>query len=374
MIDLGIDGPLLSRRDAIDDGDPNPRGENLAHLSIIFVCLAGFFVILRLLTRHFHTKSYGADDVLIVVALALSACMTVAYNGEAGNGFGLHSDQLDQDHKVLAFKYFFAAQILYKVATCLTKSSLGMLYLRIFPGHRFRIAVIGVVGVTVAYTFAAVLLTVFACKPIEKAWRKTLPGVCVNSISIWYSTSVLNIVTDILIIGLPVNEIRRLQLRLARKLLLCALFSLGVFVIACTVIRMITVSPQTTAADQTYYQAVSNSWTFVETNVGIMCACLPIVWVPITRRILRLFGLGRDNTTDTGKSGQTYSLGSHGFASSARGRVGHRDAEEDSVEELILNGIKMTRRFSAHVVREDTTQKEAPASDRPWEHVHQPVP
>ncbi|PTB75056.1 hypothetical protein M440DRAFT_1458429 [Trichoderma longibrachiatum ATCC 18648] len=343
MIDLGIDGPLLSRRDAIDDGDPNPRGENLAHLSIIFVCLAGFFVILRLLTRHFHTKSYGADDVLIVVALALSACMTVAYNGEAGNGFGLHSDQLDQDHKVLAFK------ILYKVATCLTKSSLGMLYLRIFPGHRFRIAVIGVVGVTVAYTFAAVLLTVFACKPIEKAWRKTLPGVCVNSISIWYSTSVLNIVTDILIIGLPVNEIRRLQLRLARKLLLCALFSLD-------------------------YQAVSNSWTFVETNVGIMCACLPIVWVPITRRILRLFGLGRDNTTDTGKSGQTYSLGSHGFASSARGRVGHRDAEEDSVEELILNGIKMTRRFSAHVVREDTTQKEAPASDRPWEHVHQPVP
>jgi hypothetical protein len=64
-----------------------------------------------------------------------------------------------------------------------------MLYLRIFPGHKFRIAVITVVGVTVAYTFAAVLMTVFACKPIEKAWRKTLPGVCVNSISIWYCKS-----------------------------------------------------------------------------------------------------------------------------------------------------------------------------------------
>ncbi|KAH0489846.1 hypothetical protein TgHK011_001339 [Trichoderma gracile] len=375
MIDPGIDGPWLSRRDAIDDGDSNPRGENLAHLSIIFVCLAGFFVILRLLTRQFHTKAFGADDALIVVALALSACMTVAYNGEAGNGFGLHSDQINQDHKVIAFKYFFAAQILYKVATCLTKSSLGMLYLRIFPGHKFRIAVITVVGVTVAYTFAAVLMTVFACKPIEKAWRKTLPGVCVNSISIWYSTSVLNIVTDILIIGLPVNEIRRLQLPLARKLLLCALFSLGVFVIACTVIRMITVSPQTTASDQTYYQAVSNSWTFVETNVGIMCACLPIVWVPITRQILRLFGLGKEEPTATSKSAQTYSLGSHGLASSAQGRRSRRDdAEGDSVEELMFDGIKMTRRFSAHVVREDQCQKEAPVSDRPWEHVHQPAP
>lgn len=65
------------------------------------------------------------------------------------------------------------------------------------------------------------------------------------------ATSVLNIVTDMLIIGLPINEIRRLQLPLVKKLLLCALFSLGIFVIACTVIRMITVSPQTTASDQT---------------------------------------------------------------------------------------------------------------------------
>lgn len=98
-----------------------------------------------------------------------------------------------------------------------------------------------------------------------------------------------------MIIGLPINEIRGLQLPLFKKVLLGCLFSLGVFVIACTVIRMITVSPQTTASDQTCqfsrcqmpylsrspgaltdltdYQALSNSWTFVETDVGIICAC-----------------------------------------------------------------------------------------------------
>lgn len=68
MIELGIVAPL-GERDAIDDGDPNPRGESLAHLSIIFVSLAGFFVVLRLFTRYFHTKVFGADDALIVVAL-----------------------------------------------------------------------------------------------------------------------------------------------------------------------------------------------------------------------------------------------------------------------------------------------------------------
>lgn len=64
--------------------------------------------------------------------------------------------------------------------------SLGMLYLRIFPDRKFRMAVVSVMAVTAAYTLAAVLMTVFACNPIEKSWNKPLPGKCVNSISIWY--------------------------------------------------------------------------------------------------------------------------------------------------------------------------------------------
>ena len=54
-----------------------------------------------------------------------------------------------------------------------------------------------------------------------------------------------------MIIILPIHEIRHLQLPLFKKVLLGCLFSLGFFVIACTVVRMITVSPQTTASDQT---------------------------------------------------------------------------------------------------------------------------
>jgi hypothetical protein len=143
------------------------------------------------------------------------------------------------------------------------------LYLRIFTGRKFRIAAIAVMGLCVAYTLAAVLLTVFACNPIRKSWDKELPGNCVESIKIWYcnlggetidkrivtdnstATSILNIITDIMIICLPMYEIRRLQLPWSKKLLLCLLFSLGIFVIACTIVRMITVSPKTTAADQT---------------------------------------------------------------------------------------------------------------------------
>ena len=62
-------GALLNGRDAIDDGDPNPRGQNLSRLSIAFAALTGFFVVLRLVTRYFHAKFFGPDDGLIVAAM-----------------------------------------------------------------------------------------------------------------------------------------------------------------------------------------------------------------------------------------------------------------------------------------------------------------
>jgi hypothetical protein len=61
-----------------------------------------------------------------------------------------------------------------------------MMYLRIFPGHKFRVAVLSVMAITVTYTLVAVLLTVFSCNPIDKAWNKKLPGTCLPSRSIWY--------------------------------------------------------------------------------------------------------------------------------------------------------------------------------------------
>jgi hypothetical protein len=66
----------------------------------------------------------------------------------------------------------------------------------------------------------------------------------------YVATSIMIIITDVMIILLPLNQIRQLQLPLYRKILLSGVFSLGIFVIACTVVRMCTVSPTTTAQDQ----------------------------------------------------------------------------------------------------------------------------
>ena len=55
-------------RDAIDSGTPNPRGTQLANLSIIFGTISTILVAARLITRITIFKRTGPDDYCIIVA------------------------------------------------------------------------------------------------------------------------------------------------------------------------------------------------------------------------------------------------------------------------------------------------------------------
>lgn len=70
---------ISSKRDAIDDGVPNPRGGINAILSIAFACLSFTLVSLRLLVRLLVNKLAGPDDYLIVGSLVMKAFSEVSY-------------------------------------------------------------------------------------------------------------------------------------------------------------------------------------------------------------------------------------------------------------------------------------------------------
>ncbi|TEY37398.1 hypothetical protein BOTCAL_0521g00030 [Botryotinia calthae] len=378
---LQFDLHNLIARDAIDDGIPNPRGKNLANLAIAFACLSFFFVSARLGTRVFLQK-LEIDDWFIVPALLMALAMAVTFNMEAKNGFGLHTSQVSKEHKIEAFKvgsnsslefpfpilpaaantlkWFFAAQLLYKIASCFTKISICLFYLRIFPSKNFKIATFVTIGIVIVYSIAAVSATIWSCNPIEKSWNKALPGSCIQIGNVWYSTSVMAIVTDLIIIVLPIYQIRRLQLPLSQKFGLVLMFSLGFFVIACTVVRMATVGPAITATDSMYYQATSNSWTFLEVNVSIICASLPMLKAPIVKFCPWLMR----NKTTTSAYGVDFSKDNYGTknglpshdgsvrGSRIKGIIGKtttntpRDSDEEFILEEMGTGVRKTTEFN----------------------------
>ncbi|KIX99522.1 uncharacterized protein Z520_05098 [Fonsecaea multimorphosa CBS 102226] len=215
--------------------------------------------------------------------------MTGLFYGETKNGFGLHQATVSQEHILQAWKYFLACQVLYKAAALFAKLSMLFLYLRIFSSHGFRIAAYVVMFICAGTAIGTILPTIFACHPIQKAWTPALPGKCIWTPGIWYSSSSINIATDVMIIALPIAQIRSLRLPKAQKFGLALLFSLGFFIIATCVVRIATLGPAATQKDSTYYQAQNNLWLGVEVNTSIICTCIPPLKATITRFFPRMF-------------------------------------------------------------------------------------
>lgn len=107
--------------------------------------------------------------------------------------------------------------------------SILFLYLRIFYIERyFRWACTILNVLTGAHGIAFVLTTIWQCHPMAGFWDKSIPGFyCVKIYPFWLSFSVVNIITEVVMLVLPVQEILRLSLRYREKLALVVVFSLG---------------------------------------------------------------------------------------------------------------------------------------------------
>jgi hypothetical protein len=103
-----------------------------------------------------------------------------------------------------ALQLAFAFQLLYILALCLVKSSILCFYTRAFASTRLMLAVKVMFGVVAMWGFSHALAVIFICRPVSFQWDLTLAGKCGDQIKLFQSIITTNIVTDVLIMLLPV--------------------------------------------------------------------------------------------------------------------------------------------------------------------------
>lgn len=109
------------------------------------------------------------------------------------------------------------------------KLSVLMLYLRVFGINRpFRYTVFFVMTIWTMYIIADVLVITFECNPVQKAWDPLVPGHCINIINVGVAIGYFNLITDCMILILPIPMLWSLQLALRMKLAVLAMFMTGV--------------------------------------------------------------------------------------------------------------------------------------------------
>ena len=111
------------------------------------------------------------------------------------------------------------------------KLSVLLFYDRIFgiakPNFRYILLITG--GLVIAYGVAGVLGTIFQCVPLSDLWKppSNHAPVCILFGRLVLTMGAVNIVTDIIILSLPIPLVWRLQVSKPRRWQLVIVFSLG---------------------------------------------------------------------------------------------------------------------------------------------------
>lgn len=90
-----------------------------------------------------------------------------------------------------------------------------------------RIACYAALGFLLVYGFWAVLSGYLNCIPVAKFWDDTIDGKCIDMEALWFSNAIVHIVTDIIILSMPMPTLNSLQLPRKQKLALMGVFALG---------------------------------------------------------------------------------------------------------------------------------------------------
>ncbi|KAL2037574.1 hypothetical protein N7G274_009687 [Stereocaulon virgatum] len=276
--------------------------DGLIAMCVIFSITSTTAVVLRFYSRKFKGLRFQADDWLIAASLIfvlglnamfLAGCVQRVITGHSPV---VNDWPISTQTEHMAQKYKYGFQTTEKIAFGLIKLSILFLWRRIF-GHvrAFNIASWIMIGIIAAWSTAFFFATVFQC---GTAWTLNWAPIglfltqCSNTLNMLTVFTATDIITDLLIIAMPIPMIWSLQMSVRRKVAISAMFLVGFFAIGAGIARMV-------AYLVTSYEKESNPdfiqdftifllWSLIELNVAMICACLPTL-LPVVAKIPRSF-------------------------------------------------------------------------------------
>ena len=128
--------------------------------------------------------------------------------------------------------------IIWHSTLSLVKISLLLLYIRLFSVKSkhtqkkhltpFQIAAYAGIVVVACFFVMVILEETLICRPLRVNWEpEATDAVCGNGRKAYIATGVINVLTDVWVIGLPIPQIWSLQMPRRSKVVLSVLFSMG---------------------------------------------------------------------------------------------------------------------------------------------------
>ncbi|KAE8385684.1 hypothetical protein BDV23DRAFT_187984 [Aspergillus alliaceus] len=162
--------------------------------------------------------------------------------------------------------------------------SILFLYLRIFPIILFRRFDFLCICFLIISFLVTTPMAIWQCKPFRAAWDYEVDNArCLNIAAVAYANAIVNMITEVLILILPLPVLRTLRVSLRKKIAIISVFSAGVMVIAIASARMPALAKMGTYYDPPHAQAPAFLLSCAEAAMAHVCAAAPVIYTAIVQ-------------------------------------------------------------------------------------------
>ncbi|MCJ1380188.1 hypothetical protein MMC17_003291 [Xylographa soralifera] len=273
--------------------DP-PRDSAPLILTIVFLTLSVVFVSMRLFTRVVLLRGFGWDDATCLIATQFRVYETPLLKSESGffidadlvvsHGLGTNLWNIPfGGFDLIAWaRWTYVQDLVYSLVMGFIKISILMLYFRLFKVVGVvRWLIWGTIVYIILYTVMGDLITIFACRPLNKLWDGLPYGWCMSTAAVGLALASLQITADVFVLAIPVPVILGLQLPVKQKLGVMSIFGAGIFVTIASCVRLAclvqSLNDPANALDATTSTVSFAIWTVVEMYLAIIVSCMSTV-------------------------------------------------------------------------------------------------
>ncbi|KAG7045162.1 integral membrane protein [Colletotrichum scovillei] len=258
-------------------------GRNLVIVSCIMMALTTVWTIMRIMSKYIVGAAYLFEDYFYVLAVVL---------GGAGHNV---SDLEHNIHVKCFYKTFLAAQVTYAGGLLAIKLSIILLTQRIFSdfGRWFRIWCWVAIGLSIVWGLYTGLVGLIIAKTKPDNQGSKL---------LFSLVPIFDIITDIIIVVLPMKVVSTLQMSKPHKIALYLIFGAGIITILFSGVRLY----HTLTVD---YGNITKSFAsapysaVLQNGIAVMVASSPVLRPIFDRTIARWLNLsirGNGRTVATG--------------------------------------------------------------------------
>ncbi|KAH8770813.1 hypothetical protein F5883DRAFT_642774 [Diaporthe sp. PMI_573] len=262
--------------------------ETVIGVSALFIALSTLFTGTRLYTRFTVYQQFWWDDWSMVVAWIGTIVLCTLFMLMMQHGGGMHHQDTPLAEYKRYVEIFQDLQMVARTSMFFAKLSILLLYVRLFfPKGVSRSALWWIIQVVVwlnfLYTLGLILAIALQCVPQNRPYGSS----CVDQYMVLISASIINIISDILVLVIPMASLWRLNMSRRRKLAVWALFAFGTLAPLSSIARLAYQIPMANGKDTTVIYMIVVVLALAEQVIGIVAGCAPIVSTWFVRLVLQ---------------------------------------------------------------------------------------